>query len=551
MVKRICTGSIQATIPFLAPATVIATTLAVVVIVAGCGGDGTGISYSRNAESLHQGPESDQLLEPINREAYDSIVENEFLDTLQNPMSTFSIDVDTASYANVRRIVNEGRLPPRGAVRLEEFINYFDYDYPHPTDEHPFSVNLDLAQCPWNERHQLLRVALKGREIETANRPASNIVFLLDVSGSMKAQNKLPLVQSSMRLLVDQLKSDDRIAIVVYAGASGVVLPSTSVNEKQKILDAIDRLQAGGSTNGAAGIELAYQIASGNMLKNGTNRVVLCTDGDFNVGTTSQSNLVDLITEKAKSNVFLSVFGFGTGNYQDSTMEKLADKGNGNYGYIDSMLESHKTFVRELGANLITIAKDVKIQIDFNPAHVAAYRLLGYENRRLANEDFKDDSKDAGEIGAGHTVTAFYEIVPAGVESQARTTTESEFVTSVIKDGNEDTALVMALRYKQPDSNISNEFKIQFNNPVVQHFSETAADFQFAAAVVVYGMLLRDSKFLGTADLDWVVSTAKSNCGADEDGYRADFVQIAKKSRLLLDGGASHRTTTSYDGNTR
>ena len=424
-----------------------------ILLAVGCGG-----GESRQSSGMAESEVVPKPKGPIkrktrtNNEVYDEIVENTFLPTLQNPLSTFSIDVDTASYTNSRRFIESGRLPPKQAVRLEEFVNYFDYGYPQPDNEHPLSVNLDLANCPWNEQHQLLRVALKGSEVEADDRPSSNLVFLLDVSGSMKARNKLPLVQDSMRLLVNQLTGDDRIAIVVYAGASGVVLPSTSINQKQKILNAIDCLYSGGSTNGSAGIHAAYQIACDNFLKSGINRVILCTDGDFNVGTTNQQQLVELISEKKKSNVFLSVFGFGTGNYNDSTMEKLANKGNGNYGYIDSMMEAHKTFVSELGANLNTIAKDVKIQIDFNPVHVAAYRLIGYENRHLETQDFVDDSKDAGEIGAGHRVTAFYEIVPTTSDPAGQIVMESEFVRPAVKMESKDTAMVVALRYKKPDS---------------------------------------------------------------------------------------------------
>ena len=366
--------------------------------------------------------------------------------------------------------------------------------------------------------------------------------MLLDVSGSMKSPSKLPLVQQSMKLLVNQLTGDDRIAITVYAGASGVVLPSTSVNEKQKIIDAIDSLAASGSTNGAAGIDLAYQIASDNLLQNGTNRVILCTDGDFNVGPTSQSELIDLITEKAKSKIFLSVFGFGTGNLQDSTMEKLADQGNGNYGYIDGPLESHKTFVRELSSNLVTIAKDVKIQVDFNPVHVSSYRLIGYENRRMENRDFADDKKDAGEIGAGHSVTAIYEIVPTGNEEinledlKAREATESEFVQPTIKPENEHVLLAVNLRYKHPDQDTSQLFNVRLDQTEAEAFSEMPRDFQFATAVATFGMLLRESKFSGSANMDWVISTAESNLGNDTDGFRAEFVTLAKKSRLLIQG---------------
>jgi Ca-activated chloride channel family protein len=349
-------------------------------------------------------------------EGYASITENPYRLTAREPLSTFGIDVDTASYANVRRFLNQGQLPPAGAVRIEELINYFSYDYPQPEWDLPFSVNAEVAGCPWHEGHRLVRIGLKGREIEVDDRPAGNLVFLLDVSGSMRAGNKLPLVKAALRLLVERLNSHDRIALVVYAGASGLALPSTPADQRETILSALDNLQAGGSTNGAEGIELAYQVARENFVPGGINRVILCTDGDFNVGATSDSELVRQIEDKAKTGVFLSVLGFGMGNYQDSKMQLLADKGNGNHAYIDSLGEARKVLVEEMAGTLLTIAKDVKIQVDFNPAHVAAYRLIGYENRMLKAEDFRDDTKDAGEIGAGHTVTALYEIIPPGQE---------------------------------------------------------------------------------------------------------------------------------------
>ena len=510
------------------------------LLLLGCGGESG--QFSGNAVmNSYANPSVPQT----NNEVYDEIVESTFLPTLQNPLSTFSIDVDTASYTNSRRFIENGKLPPKQAVRLEEFVNYFDYDYPQPDQAHPFGVSMEMAKCPWNQDNHLLRIALKGTEVEAADRPASNLVFLLDVSGSMKARNKLPLVQESLRLLVNQLNGDDRVAIVVYAGASGVVLPSTSINQKQKIINAIDCLYSGGSTNGSAGIQAAYKIACDNFLKNGSNRVILCTDGDFNVGTTSQSKLVELISEKAKSNVFLSVFGFGTGNYNDSTMEKLANKGNGNYGYIDSMMEAHKTFVSELGANLNTIAKDVKIQVDFNPVHVASYRLIGYENRHLETQDFVDDTKDAGEIGAGHRVTAFYEIVPTKSDEAGQAVMESEFVRPAARAESKSTAVVVSLRYKRPDADKSQEFKIRLEDPDVQEFGQASADFKFAASVVSFGMLLRESEFAGTSNLDWVISTAKSNLGLDHDGFRGDFVTLAKKARLLLKGQSGQMTNVS------
>lgn len=470
-------------------------------------------------------------LNRFNTEAYDALEENDFVAALTQPQSTFSIDVDTASYANVRRLLSSGTKPPAGAVRLEELINYFHYEYPEPDAEHPFSVSHEVAACPWNPEHQLLRVGLKGRAIEMDQRTPANLVFLLDVSGSMLAENKLPLVKSAMRLMIQELDADDRIAIVVYAGASGLVLDSTPVSEASEILGALEELRAGGSTNGGEGIRLAYQVAADHWIEGGINRVVLCTDGDFNVGITNQSDLVELIQAKAQSNIFLSVLGFGSGNLKDSTLEKLADQGHGNYAYIDSLMEARKVLVEQIGGTLITIAKDVKIQIDFNPRHVQAYRLLGYENRLLANQDFRDDSKDAGEIGAGHTVTAFYELVPAG-STPSSESRPSEFVRpTLISETSADTMLTVNLRYKQPEASESSEFQVRVPTEAI---SQTPSmDFQFATAVAAYGMLLRDSRYAGTADWDWVIDTASSNRGSDPRGLRAEFVQLAQCARRI------------------
>jgi Ca-activated chloride channel family protein len=513
--------------------------LLTVVGLAGCGAR----YASDNAMEVPRGDmdaisnsdlESDGLDEVLDTEAYDQIVENEFLDALQNPQSTFSIDVDTASYSNVRRFLNDGAAPPAGAVRIEELVNYFSYDYAAPTAEHPFNVYADLAACPWTPQHQLLRVALKGKEISRDEVAGVNLVFLLDVSGSMNNSNKLPLVRSAMRMLVENLGPDDRVAMVVYAGASGLVLPSTPTRQADRILDAIDSLQAGGSTNGGEGIQLAYDVAEAEFVEGGINRVILCTDGDFNVGVTSQSQLISLIQTKAKSGVFLSVLGFGDGNYKDSTMEKLADKGNGNYAYIDSLLEARKVLVEQIGGTLATIAKDVKIQVDFNPSRVAAYRLIGYENRMLAKEDFRDDTKDAGEMGSGHTVTALYEIVPAGVESPAREAEPSKFVEVVPAEGvAPEQVLHVSLRYKLPESEESSEFSFPLLHPENQSLPVANVDLQFASSVAAFGMLLRSSKFSGDADWDWVIQTAEENRGADEQGLRAEFVGLCKTAKRL------------------
>ena len=487
----------------------------------------------RLLESASMAKEESPMSE-FNREQYNEIQENEFLDTMSQPQSTFSVDVDTASYANVRRFITEGNPPPVGAVRLEELVNYFTYDYPEPEDQHPFSVTTDIAPCPWNPANQLLRVGLKGQPIPYSERSQCNLVFLLDVSGSMMNPDKLPLVKSALRLLIEELAETDRIAIVVYAGASGLVLDSTSVAKSSEILSAIEELRAGGSTNGGEGIQLAYRVARDHFVEHGVNRVILCTDGDFNVGITDQSELVRLIQQEAKSKVYLSVLGFGRGNLNDAAMEKLADKGNGNYAYIDSMLEARKVLVEQIGGTLITIAKDVKIQVDFNPVHVQSYRLLGYENRMLENRDFRDDTKDAGEIGAGHTVTAFYELVPKGSSNPAVSERKSEFVRPEIPASIDlDTRLTVNLRYKLPDGEKSSEFQVRLPTAELNEIAST--DFQFASSVLAYGMLLRQSQYAGSANWDWVINTAESNIGEDPRGIRSEFVQLAKTAKRIMD----------------
>lgn len=474
----------------------------------------------------------DEFNRDLNTEEYDSVVENEFVNALTEPQSTFSVDVDTASYANVRRMLSDGVSPPSGAVRLEELVNYFRFNYPEPEGEHPFSVSTEIANCPWDSTHQLLRIGLRGESIKFSDRRPCNLVFLLDVSGSMFSERKLPLVKSAMKMLTEELNEDDRIAIVVYAGASGLALESTPISKSAEILAAIENLNAGGSTDGAAGIRLAYQVAEENFVSDGINRVILCTDGDFNVGTTNQSDLVELIEAKAKSNVFLTVLGFGSGNLKDSTMEKLADKGNGNYAYIDSLLEARKVLVEEVGATLVTIAKDVKIQVDFNPQHVQAYRLLGYENRLLENQDFRDDTKDAGEIGSGHTVTAFYELIPTDAPRVAVDSRPSEFVESnLIENADSATQLTVNLRYKRPDASISEEFQVRVLAGTGTE--PPSADFQFASSVLAYGMLLRKSDATSNLSWDWVIETASANQGPDDRGLRGEFVQLAKAARRL------------------
>ncbi len=482
-------------------------------------------------------------------EAYDAVVHNPFLAAFDNPLSTFSIDVDTASYANTRRMLKAGQLPPPGAVRIEEFINYFPYNYSAAGDDlladAHFAAHVEVAQCPWNHDHQLVRIGLKGKEVAQEQRPASNLVFLIDVSGSMTDANKLPLLREAFALLTRQLTDNDRIALVVYAGASGLVLDSTRGTPENKavILDAIARLEAGGSTNGGAGIRLAYDVAAANFIEGGINRVILATDGDFNVGTTSRDELVRLIEDKRKTGVHLSILAVGEGNLQDATMEELSNKGNGNYYYLDSLREAQKVLVQEMSGTLITIAKDVKIQVEFNPAAVAGYRLIGYENRLLAKEDFNDDTKDAGEIGAGHTVTALYELVPAKpaadqAERDAELTRDVDALRYIKPAALSDAAtanelLTLKLRYKQPDGDVSTkvELPVPTNNRGVAEASE---DFRFAAAVAAFGMILRDSPYKADADLNLVANLAHGATGEDRDGYRAEFLTLVEQARSLI-----------------
>ena len=470
-----------------------------------------------------------------NTEAYDRIDENPFLAVRQNPLSTFSIDVDTASYANVRRFLNLRSLPPKDAVRIEELVNYFPYRYAPPEDDAPFAVHAETAACPWAPSHRLLRIALKGREIDFANRPASNLVFLLDVSGSMNEPNKLPLLQSALKLLVERVGENDRVAIVVYAGASGLALPATSGERQETILAALDALEAGGSTNGGAGIQLAYQVARENFIKGGVNRVVLATDGDFNVGISDQGSLSRLIEREAESGVFLSVLGFGSGNLKDSTMEQLADRGNGNYAYIDSIHEARKTLVEQAGGTLVTIAKDVKLQVEFNPEQLASYRLIGYENRLLKSEDFNDDRKDAGDIGAGHTVTAFYELAPIGEESASAAAVDElkyQRAGETTEAAGSGELATLKLRYMEPDGEQSRAMSITVVDSG-HSFSEASEDFRFAAAVAAFGLVLRDSSHKGDADIAQIEPWAATALGADENGYRAEFVKLVKRAQEL------------------
>lgn len=468
--------------------------------------------------------------------AYPQYAENVFLTVAQQPLSTFSIDVDTASYANVRRFLNSGQMPPPDAVRIEEMINYFTYHYPQPKDGDPFAASVEVAGCPWDDGHRLVRVGIKGREVAANKRPASSFVFLIDISGSMQTAERLPLIKQAMRQLVKKMNDNDRVAIVVYASTAGVRLPSTSCAEKEKILAAIDSLTAGGSTNGGDGIQQAYRVAQENFVEGGVNRVLLCTDGDFNVGITDQNELVRMIEERAKSGVFLTTLGVGTDNYKDALMQKLADKGNGNYYYLDSLEEAQKVLIEQMSGTLVTIAKDVKIQIEFNPAQVSAYRLIGYEKRRLRAQDFNNDAKDAGEIGAGHTVTALYEIVPAG-RAVPEAVDNLRYQTPAAREERSAGAgskelLLLKLRYKQPDGDKSRllEFPVTDGGT---GYDRASPDFKFAAAVASFGMLLKDSSYKGSSTYGTVLELASAAKGADEQGYRSEFINLVKAAQSL------------------
>jgi Ca-activated chloride channel family protein len=472
-----------------------------------------------------------------NTETYDAIVENDFVAVADDPLSTFAIDVDTASYSNVRRFLRDGSLPPAAAVRIEELVNYFDYEYEAPDGPHPFAVASEVAAAPWQPGHLLVRIGLEGKHIATGKAPPRNLVFLLDVSGSMAEPDKLPLLQGAMRLLARQLRDEDRIAIVVYAGAAGVVLEPT--NDRRQIEAALGRLEAGGSTNGGEGIQLAYALAAKSFRKDAVNRVILATDGDFNVGMSSNGELVDLIEKERESGVYLTVLGFGSGNLGDSTMEALADHGNGNYAYIDGPREAEKVLLREVDATLVTIAKDVKLQVEFNPAEVASYRLIGYENRKLAHQDFNDDKKDAGEIGAGHEVTALYEVVPVGIGSTGgnvdRLKYQTSRVTSVAALGGE--LLNVKVRYKQPDGDESTLLEV----PVRATDRQASTDFRFAAAVAEFGMLLRDSKYKGKASWSQTIELANGAVGNDPHGDRRELVGMVRAAAKLAGGDAIKR----------
>jgi Ca-activated chloride channel family protein len=473
--------------------------------------------------------------ENYNTEEYSNIVENGFKKVTDNAVSTFSIDVDAASYSNVRRYLNGNQLPPAGAVRSEEMINYFSYRYPQPIGKDPFSINTEISECPWNKENKLVLIGLQGKRIATENLPASNLVFLIDVSGSMMDENKLPLVQASLKMLTDQLREKDRISIVVYAGNAGLVLPSTSGADKIKIKTAINQLEAGGTTAGGEGIMLAYKTAQEHFMKEGNNRIILCTDGDFNVGASSDDDMVRLVEKERNKGIYLTVLGYGMGNYKDSKMELLADKGNGNHAYIDGINEAKKVLVNEFGGTLFTIAKDVKLQVEFNPAVVAGYRLIGYENRLLNKEDFNDDKKDAGELGSGHTVTALYEIIPVGVNSpflknvdplkyqQNKSTVSSDFNGEI---------LTVKFRYKNPNQNNSELIVHSVENENTE-LNKTSNNFRFAASVASFSMLLRNSEFKGDMTFEKVLNLATSSLGTDAEGYRKEFIGLVEKAQKL------------------
>lgn len=460
-----------------------------------------------------------------NTESYAGLEENPFESPLKAPLSTFSIDVDNASYTNIRRFINEGQKVPKDAVRVEEMINFFKYKYPQPDGQHPFAIHTEYSDCPWNKNSRLLKIGLQGKDVPMANLPATNLVFLVDVSGSMDEPNKLPLLKESMKILVKELRSTDRVSIVVYAGSAGVVLEPTSGDNKDEIMDAFDDLHAGGSTAGGEGIELAYKLAQQNFIKEGNNRVVIATDGDFNVGASSDDDMLKLIEQKRESGVFLTVLGFGMGNYKDSKMEILADKGNGNYAYIDNIQEANRFLGKEFKGSMFAIAKDVKIQIEFNPNHVQAYRLIGYENRKLNAEDFKNDKIDAGELGSGHSVTALYEIVPIGVESDYVPSDLKYTKTQKVAGNHSDELATVKFRYKKPDGNKS----IEIVNVIADQkmdLENSSQDFKFTTAVSWFGLKLRDSKYIANSSSSDIKRLAKSGLSNDEEGYRSEFVRL-------------------------
>lgn len=489
------------------------------------------VSYAIAPASATIAPAAPVYQQPYDTERYQHQQDNPVRLVVEHPVSTFSIDVDTGAYANVRRFLNEGRLPPQDAVRVEELINYFDYDYAPPANrETPFRVSTELAPAPWNSNALLLSVGIKGFEIQAEQRPAANLVFLIDVSGSMDSPDKLPLLKKAFRLLTEQLTARDRVSMVVYAGSSGVVLEPTPGDQKYRIHEALERLSAGGSTNGASGIERAYQLAHATFVKGGINRVILATDGDFNVGTVDFESLVDMAERQRSTGVALTTLGFGTGNYNDQLMERLADAGNGNYAYIDTLSEARKVLVSELSSTLFTIAKDVKIQVEFNPAEVLEYRLIGYENRMLAREDFNNDKVDAGEIGAGHRVTALYEVVPVGSKGSVD---PLRYAAPAPKAAGNGELANVKLRYKMPNAEISQLLEYPIRKSSIVAANKLSADFRFAASVAAFGQLLRGGKYTGDFSYADVTKLAKGALAEDRDGYRREFVSLVELARTL------------------
>lgn len=471
--------------------------------------------------------------QPVNTESYAGIVENGFKQVQNDPLSTFSIDVDKASYANVRRFINQGQLPPKNAVRVEEMINYFDYHYEQPEGSHPIAIHAEVSECPWQRNHKLMHVGMQAKRIDKTDLPPSNLVFLIDVSGSMNSPNKLPLLKQSMMLLVDELREQDRVAIVVYAGAAGLVLPSTRGDKKDRIREALSNLYAGGSTAGGEGIKLAYEIAEKNFLKNGNNRVILATDGDFNVGLSSDDAMEKLIGKKRETGIFLTCLGYGMGNYKDSKLEILADKGNGNYAYIDNIQEAEKQLVEEFGGTLFTLAKDVKIQIEFNPAIVKAYRLVGYENRLLNDEDFNDDTKDAGEIGSGQTVTALYEIIPVGVKSPyLKSIDKLKYQKVIVNETETAEVATVKVRYKPPREDSSIPFEVPVYDKGIP-LEQASENLRFASSVAMFGMLLRDSEYTKENSYEEVLELADNSRSNDYEGYKAEFFRLVKSARSI------------------
>lgn len=471
----------------------------------------------------------------MNDEEYSQFAENKFQLAKTEPLSTFSVDVDAASYSNMRRFINRGSLPEKDAIRVEELVNYFSYNYSEPTGTDPVKISTEVGVCPWDSQNRLVKIGLKARNMAGDNLPASNFVFLIDVSGSMHGATRLDLVKSSLKLLVNNLREKDRVAIVVYAGAAGEVLPSTSGADKQKIREALDNLSAGGSTAGGEGIQLAYKIAKKNLIKNGNNRIILCTDGDFNVGVSSNNGLQKLIEEERKSGVFLSILGYGMGNYKDDKMQTLAQAGNGNHAYIDNLQEANKVLVNEFGATMYTVAKDVKLQIEFNPGKVQAYRLVGYETRLLNKEDFNDDTKDAGEMGAGHTVTAFYEVIPVGVKSNLIGNVDplkyqkNMDINPAVYNAQPD-LLTVKLRYKEPNSDTSKKIEV----PLIDNNGDNVSDdFRFASAVAMFAQLIKDSQYKGVGSYDKAIALAQKGFGSDEQGYRREFVRLMETAKGL------------------